>query len=99
MSLIPSPSLVAIGTLSLIALAASTSTARKERSVPAFIQLAGAALFVVVVLAHLAKGLKALPGMGWGRPDSAGHYLDFFSAACGSVLFSGGWLLRRARKR
>ncbi|HKT18683.1 MAG TPA: hypothetical protein VJR47_11615 [Stellaceae bacterium] len=95
----PSSTLVAIATLSVIALAASIRATRSERSAAAFVQLVGAALLIIVVLAHLAEGLNALPGMGWGRPDSAGHYLDLVSAVGGSILFSAGWLLRRARKR
>ena len=32
------------------------------------------------------------PWMGWGRPDSIGHYLDLASAAGGLMLFPIGYL-------
>ncbi|MGH7032752.1 MAG: hypothetical protein ACREFL_03380 [Stellaceae bacterium] len=98
-SLFMSPILVAVGALSLIAFAGSAIIVCREKTMPAFAQLVGAALLVVVVLTHVAETFEIWPGMGWGRPDSAGHDLDLFSVIGGSILFSGGWLLRRARKR
>jgi hypothetical protein len=34
----------------------------------------------------LRKALHLLPGMGWGLPNSPGHYVDLFSAVSGIVL-------------
>jgi hypothetical protein len=31
---------------------------------------------LVVVLTHVAEKLDLFPVMGWGLPDSPGHYLD-----------------------
>jgi hypothetical protein len=45
-----------------------------------FLQLCGSACVFVVVLTHIAETLDLFPGMGWGLPNSAGHYLDFVSA-------------------
>jgi hypothetical protein len=46
---------------------------------------------VAVVLSSLCsrtllERLQLLPGMGWGLPDSPGHYLDLISAIADVVL-------------
>src|SRR5215831_4986815 len=46
-----------------------------------FLVLFGAACLTVVVLTHVAEMFGIFPGMGWGMPNSAGHYLDLVSAA------------------
>jgi len=48
--------------------------------------LAGCGCLVVVALTHVAEALQILPAMGWGRPDSPGHYLDLVSAIAGMGL-------------
>jgi ABC-type transport system involved in multi-copper enzyme maturation permease subunit len=64
-----------------------------------FLQLLGAVCLVIVVLTHIAEGFQFLPAMGWGLPNSAGHYLDFVSAILGCTLlplgFIGSALTRR----
>jgi hypothetical protein len=35
----------------------------------------GLACLAMVVLTHIAEKLHVLPNMGWGLPDSPGHYL------------------------
>ena len=50
----------------------------------------GAACLVVVVLTHLAEALRIFEFMGWGQPDSAGHYLDLMSAVLGCTLLAAG---------
>jgi len=52
----------------------------------------GAACLVVVVLTHLAEALQIFEFMGWGQPDSAGHYLDLTSAILGCTLLAVGLL-------
>ena len=37
----------------------------------------GFGCLAVVVLTHIAEKLNLFPVMGWGLPDSPGHYLDF----------------------
>ena len=46
----------------------------------------GSFCVVVVVGAHAAEEFHLLPGMGWGLLNSAGHYLDLFSAIMGLIL-------------
>ena len=56
--------------------------------------LAGCCCLLVVVLTHIAERLHVLPGMGWGLPDSPGHYLDLFSTLAGVVLLLAAFVLR-----
>jgi hypothetical protein len=39
-----------------------------------FLQLCGSACLIIVVLTHIAEAFHIFPAMGWGLPDSAGHY-------------------------
>jgi hypothetical protein len=55
---------------------------------------AGCACLIVVALTHVAERLQILPGMGWGLPDSPGHYLDLLSAASGTVLLLAAGIVR-----
>jgi ABC-type glycerol-3-phosphate transport system permease component len=69
----------------------------RDRNRWRFMQLVGSVFLVVVVLAHVAEEFRLLPGMGWGRPDSPGHYLDLFSAIAGVILLSLGCDLAKRR--
>lgn len=40
----------------------------------------------LVMLTHVAERLDILPAMGWGLPNSPGHYLDLISAVSGIGL-------------
>jgi hypothetical protein len=64
----------------------------RATTVASFLQLLGAGCLVIVVLAHLSEALHLFPWMNWGRSHSIGHYLDFWSAVLGLVLFSIGYL-------
>jgi len=57
-----------------------------------FLQFVGAACLVIVVLTHVAETLHLFPGMGWGQPNSPGHYLDLVSAILGCTLLPLGLL-------
>jgi hypothetical protein len=53
--------------------------------------------FGVVAFAHVAEALRWFPSMGWGAPDSVGHYLDLVSAFLGLTLAITAllvWLMR-----
>jgi len=54
----------------------------------------GAACLITVVLTHVAETLHLFPGMGWGLPNSPGHYLDLVSAILGCTLVLLGFLGR-----
>jgi hypothetical protein len=59
--------------------------------------LAGCACLLVVVLTHIAECLHLLPGMGWGLPNSPGHYLDLFSAVAGIAFLLAAYIVRGAK--
>lgn len=65
----------------------------RDKGVPSFLQLLGAACLAVVVLAHICEALHLFPWMHWGDEHSVGHYLDFGSAILGLTLFPLGYLL------
>ncbi len=71
----------------------------RTRRVTALAQFLGAAGILLVALAHLAEFTHLLPFMGWGRPDSAGHYLDLASAFAGATLFPVGYLAHALKAR
>jgi hypothetical protein len=52
--------------------------------------LASVVFLLVVVLTHVAERFDVFPAMGWGLPDSPGHYLDFVSAMLGSMFLIAG---------
>ena len=52
--------------------------------------LASVVFLLVVVLTHVAERFDVFPAMGWGLPDSPGHYLDFVSAMLGSMFLIVG---------
>ena len=56
------------------------------------LQLTGLCFLTVVVLTHVAERFHIFPAMGWGQPDSVGHYLDLVSAIFGCALVLVGFL-------
>lgn len=64
---------------------------------PKFLAMAGCACWVIVILTHVAERWRILPGMGWGLPDSPGHYLDLLSAIGGAVLLTTALVIRLTR--
>jgi hypothetical protein len=71
----------------------------RERSLCSFLQLFGAACLLVVVLSHVCEAARLFPSMRWGRPDSVGHYVDFWSAALGLTFFPLGYLFYAVARR
>ena len=67
---------------------------RRHRSVR-FLQILGCACLLVMVLTHVAERLHLLPGMGWGLPNSPGHYIDLLSAVSGVALLLAAFIVRR----
>jgi hypothetical protein len=47
-----------------------------------------------MVLTHVAEAMSWIPGMGWGLPNSPGHYLDLLSAIAGVALLLAAGVLR-----
>jgi hypothetical protein len=88
---------VAIGMLVGALFFGSAASFAKERTGWRLMQLFGSFCLVVVVLTHVAEAFHLLPGMGWGLPNSPGHYLDLFSAIIGLILLPLGYVLARRR--
>jgi uncharacterized membrane protein len=86
-------SLIVIGLAICAAFVASAITLAQERTAPSFIQLLGAACLIIVVLTHVAERFDFFPSIGWGLPESAGHYVDLVSVVAGLILFPAGYLL------
>jgi len=55
----------------------------------------GIAFLIVVVLTHVAERWHFFPKMGWGLPNSPGHYLDLVSAILGVALLLSAALIWR----
>lgn len=53
---------------------------------PRLLAILGIAFLIVVVLTHVAERWHFFPGMGWGLPNSPGHYLDLASVILGVTL-------------
>ena len=70
-----------------------------KTSLSSCLQLIGATGLLVVVLTHICEALELLPGMEWGAPRSAGHYLDLGCALAGVTLFPLGYLLHAFQVR
>ena len=84
--------LVVLAPVSVLLSGAVVSFAKKKGLWP-FVQLLGAGCLMIVPLTHVCEGLGLMPWMGWGRPDSVGHYLDLSSVALGFMFFPIGYLL------
>ncbi len=87
-------SLLALALVSVIVLV-SALILRRERTSGSRLQLIGAGFLVAVVVVHIFEALAVFPRMGWGRPDSIGHYIDLASGLIGLFLLVFGFILGR----
>lgn len=83
-------SLDVIGTIVLLISGISLLGFLRHRTPSALVRLCGSALLLVMVLTHIAEQFRLLPSMGWGRPGTAGHYVDLVSAFGGLALYCSG---------
>jgi hypothetical protein len=56
-----------------------------------FLEIFGSACLLIVVLTHVAEAFHIFPAMGWGKLNSAGHYLDLVSAIRAATLLPLGF--------
>ena len=89
------PALIVVGVPICAAFVASAILFAKEKTAWSFLQLLGAGFLIAVVFTHVAEAFRLFPWMGWGLPNSVGHYVDLISAAAGLILFPVGYLSRR----
>jgi hypothetical protein len=80
-------------------LAGSAVLFLRSKSLGVFLQLSGAVCLFVVVLIHVCEALALFPSMHWGRPRSAGHYIDLSFAVLGLILFPVGYLFHALARR
>ena len=73
----------------------SLSRLRLGPTVGAKLQIVGSVGLLVVVAAHICEALQLFPAMGWGRPNTVGHYLDLASATVGVTFIPIGYILSR----
>jgi hypothetical protein len=59
-----------------------------------FLLAAGSGCLAIVALTHVAERFSILPAMGWGLPNSPGHYLDLSCAAAGIALLLAAGIVR-----
>lgn len=90
---------IVIATAVLTAFVVSAVQFVKKQAVSRCLRLIGSAFLLVVVASHLAEKFQWLAWLGWGLPDSPGHYIDLVSAILGTSLFAGGLLLPRSSAR
>ena len=91
--------LISISILVCVVLIFSLIAFVRERTSSSLVQLTGCAFLLIVVLAHVAEAYHLFPRMGWGLPNSPGHYLDLFSAIFGIILLVFGYISRRNIRR
>ena len=89
--------LMGVGLSGCMLLAGSVVLFIREKSVSCFLQLIGAGCLIAVIFAHVSETLQLLPWMGWGLPQSVGHYVDLWSAVLGVTLFPIGYLSHALR--
>jgi hypothetical protein len=70
------------------------SVGANEAMAARLLVLVGCACLLVVMLTHVAERYSIFPAMGWGLPDSPGHYLDLLSAIAGVALSATGLAMR-----
>ena len=65
---------------------------------PRLLAILGIAFLIVVVLTHIAERWRLFPDMGWGLPNSPGHYFDLASAILGVALLLAAMVWRQISK-
>jgi hypothetical protein len=91
--------LILIGISVCIAFGASIESYAEDKTAMALTQLVGAAFLLVMIFAHVSEAFAFIPSLGWGRPNTLGHYIDLVSAIAGSILLPIGYLGRRYGRR
>lgn len=71
----------------------------RRKKVCCLLRLLGAGCLMIVVFAHICEAVGLFPWTHWGGKDSAGHYLDLWSATLGLVLFPLGYLFHALKMR
>ena len=59
------------------------------------LQALGIGCFGVMALTHVFEEFSFLPELGWGQPQSVGHFIDLVTAVLGVALVTTSFLLWR----
>jgi|SRR5579864_6564317 len=84
--------LIGIATPACMLVVGSLILFLRRRCVGSLLQLVGAVCLLVMASTHVSEALGLFPWMGWGLPNSSGHYIDLLSALLGLSLFPLGYL-------
>lgn len=66
-----------------------------RRGLSSTLQALGLGCFGVMALTHVFERFSILPELGWGRPQSVGHFIDLVAALLGVALVTAGFVLWR----
>jgi hypothetical protein len=80
-----------------VLLAVSVARLLTGRSLASALQAFGIGCFAIMAATHVFEKFSVLPALGWGRPDSIGHFIDLSAALFGIALFAASFLLRGRR--
>lgn len=72
---------------------------QRQRSTASALLVLAALCFIVVALTHVFEAHRVLTALGWGRPDTLGHYIDLAAAVSAIVFAVVGLVIIAARQR
>jgi hypothetical protein len=80
-----------------VLLAVSVARLLTGRSLASALQAFGLGCFAIMAATHVFEAFSVLPALGWGRPNSIGHFIDLTAALLGVALMAASFLLRGYR--
>ncbi len=87
--------------LTTVVFAVAVMLHRRRSTLATTLLVFGTAFFIIVAFDHVFEALALLPAFGWGRPHSAGHYIDLTAVVLGTILVVASliavWAERRRR--
>jgi hypothetical protein len=87
--------LALVSTCGLVAVCAARLVT--GRSLASALQAFGIGCFAIMAATHVFEEFSLLPALGWGRPESVGHFIDLTAALLGVALVAASFLLRGHR--
>jgi hypothetical protein len=67
-----------------------------RRGFASALQALGIGCFAIMALTDVFEAFSILPSLGWGRPNSVGHFINLVAALLGVTLVTTSFLLRYA---
>ena len=72
---------------------------QRHRSRASTLLVLAALCFIVVSLTHVFEAHRVLTALGWGRPDTLGHYIDLAAAVSAMGFAVVGFVIIAAGQR